>query len=367
MSVLKRLEGWAKRLLAVFMTAALFRPSRRALSTSRLKAPRRILLVRPDNRVGEALLMTPLLSTLKALSSAPTVDILLHAKVRRVLEGHPDADRVLAFDRRRLFLGPLAPGIRALRREKYNLVVDCGNWEAPSVTCALIARLVAPHAAVIGPSRWPVGPLHDVQVAPLSDTNSEVRQRLHLLSPIEGVTPKSALSFRRSNPSPAITEFTRALGSGPWAVVNPGGRLGWRCVQPEVFAAGASELARLGIGCVITWGPGEEELARRVQALAPTAKLAPPTTLDELAQLMRGAALTLCNNTGPMHLSVAVGTCTVALFLHMDVQRWGHLHTGHRMLDLTPHAHSVDEMSAAVAAALGDQSRLIRPASAEVL
>jgi ADP-heptose:LPS heptosyltransferase len=86
---------------------------------------------------------------------------------------------------------------------------------------------------------------------------------------------------------------------------------------------------------VVTWGPGEEALVDAVLAACPGAVRAPPTTLDQLASLMRGAKVTVCNNTGPMHLSVAVGCPTLALFLHMEVERWGHPYAPHQMLDLT--------------------------------
>ena len=86
---------------------------------------------------------------------------------------------------------------------------------------------------------------------------------------------------------------------------------------------------------VVTWGPGEESLVDAVLAACPGAVRAPPTSIDELAGLMRGAVVTVCNNTGPMHLAVAVGCPTVALFLHMEVARWGHDFAPHQMVDLT--------------------------------
>src|SRR5207237_1031036 len=129
-----------------------------------------------------------------------------------------------------------------------------------------------------------------------------------------------------------------------------GGRLDWRRVPLEVFAAAARSLAQRGIRPIITWGPGEEDLARSVYAAVPGAMLAPRTNLDELAALMAAARLTVCNNTGPMHLSVAVGTPTLGLFLHMEVERWGHAGPPHHMLDLTP--EPADRWSACVTRAV---------------
>lgn len=333
----KRLELWAKLALALVASAFLWRPGRKRPAGAPLPHPRKVLLVRPDNRVGEALLTTPLLRTLKSvLRPAPVVHVLVHSKVARALEGHPDADAVIAFDRRRLWLGPLAPGIRALRREDYDVVVDCANWSAPSVTSAIVSRLVGPRALVIGPSVWPVKYLDSVSVPALPGTRREATQRAHLLAPLTGGRIVDSLSFREPYVRDTFRTYLEEGAGTPRAVVNPGGRLGWRRIPPEAFAAAARALLASGRVPIVTWGPGEEELARSVVAGAPGAQMAPPTNLDELAALMRACGLTVCNNTGPMHLSVAVGAPTLGLFLRMDMERWGHPSAPHRMVDLTP-------------------------------
>ena len=357
MDLLKPLEEAAKRLLALLALVLLWRPWRAAARQRALARGARVLLVRIDDRVGEALLTTPLLSRLKALRPAPQVHVLVHARCARVLNGHPEADRVLTFDRRRLWLGPLAPGLRALRAEGYDVVVNCASWSAPSITPALVARLAAPASALVGPALWPVARLHSHPVAPLPDTRSEVEQRLHLLSPLlrargEGQPPAlPRLSFRRPQVPPGFESFLERVRSAPHAVVNPGGRLGLRRIPPEAFAAAARALSESGRQVVVTWGPGEEALARHVVSLCPGAVLAPPTGLDELAALMAAAGLTVCNNTGPMHLSVAAGAPTLALFQHMEVARWGHLHPPHHMLDLTAHVAAGEDIAPLAAAA----------------
>ncbi|ATB38119.1 ADP-heptose--lipooligosaccharide heptosyltransferase II [Cystobacter fuscus] len=344
----KRLEFWAKLALALVASALLWRPGRRRQAGQSLPSPRRVLLVRIDNRVGEALLTTPLIRALKATSRPPEVHVLAHSKVARVLAGHPEADRVIAFNRRLLWLGALAPGIRALRRERYDVVVDCANWSSPSVTSAIISRLVGPHALVIGPRQWPVHLLHSLSIPARSDTVGEMLQRLHLLSPFVREEQPARMSFRRPLISEKFHLWLEAGAGSPRAVVNPGGRLGWRRIPPEAFAAGARALLACGRTPIVTWGPGEEELARSVVAAAPGAQLAPPTNIDELAALMRDAGLTLCNNTGPMHLSVAVGAPTLGLFLRMDMERWGHPYPPHRMVDLTPVVDSGGDLEARV-------------------
>jgi len=326
----KRLEGTGKRTLARVASLAFRRPAR--ASPPGLG---RVLLVRVDDRVGEALLITPLAVALKRLRPAPGVDVLVHRKTARVLDGHPAVDRILTLDRRLLGLGPLAPGIRAARNAgPWDVVVDCGNWEVPSVTSALVSRLVAGTAQVIGPAVPPTGPLHDTPVPARTDTRSELAQRLHLLSPI--LEPPHLLpTFRTPRVSTSLGPFLDQVRASPHAVLVPGGRLGWRRIPPELFGVAARVLTSLGRTVVVAWGPGEEELGHTVVSEAPGAQLAPPTNLDGLAALLAAAACTVCNNSGPMHLSVAVGAPTLALFLRMDPDRWGYRDPPHAVLDLT--------------------------------
>jgi heptosyltransferase III len=336
MTLLKRLEGWAKRALTLVAAALLFRPGRRSRALERLASARRVLLVRIDDRVGEALLLTPLLSALKASAPALHVDALLHARSVRVLDGHPALDGLMALDRRALFLGPLAPGIRSVRAKgPWDVVVDCGNWEVPSVTSALVARLVSSRAVLIGPRVWPTCLLDDVSVPRRADTPSEVAQRLHLLSPLGVPASPARLSFRTPRVEDALRPLLADVARAPHALLLPGGRLGWRRIPPAVFAAAARAFLTAGRRPLVVWGPGEESLARSVVSDAPGALLAPATDLDALAALLAAAGCTLCNNSGPLHLSVAVGAPTLGLFLRMDPQRWGYPTAPHRMLDLT--------------------------------
>lgn len=332
---MKFLERIAKVVLAMVMAALLWRPGRRSRAARSLVAPgrRRVLVVRIDNRVGEALLTTPLFDALAA--AGHEVHLLTHPKMRRVLAGHPSVTKIHDWERRLSVLS-------ALRSERFDVVINCGNWAEPAVTSSLVSRLI--NGVVVGPENFPSGWLMDVPVTPRADTQSEFIQRAHLGSPLVKVVDQPRLSFKPTEPF--------SVTSGRYAVINPGGRLGWRRVPPERFADAARSLAKRGVTPVVTWGPGEEALVDAVCAACAEAVRAPPTTIDQLASLMRGAVVTVCNNTGPMHLSVAVGCKTLALFLHMDVARWGHDYAPHQMVDLTHVTDATARIDAAVESAV---------------
>ncbi len=350
MQPIKLIERLAKYVLAVLAAAVLWRPNRARLARNAVHAPRRILLVRIDNRIGEALLSTPLLTTLKTFRPLPEVHVLVHPAVVRVLKDHPDLDQVVPLHRALATPGTLIAEIRSLRRAGYDLIFDCGNWSDPSITSAIVARLAAGRRPVIGPAVWPSTWLHSLSVRPQPGVASEITQRLHLLSIVPGLQPNESISFRKPVVRSSFKPFLERLQTRRFAVINPGGRLGWRRVPAEVFSSVAKALLSSGVQPVITFGPGEEGLAKRVASGAEGSLLAPPTDLDELAALMEFAQISLCNNSGPMHLSVAVGTPTLGLFVKMDLRRWGHPNPPHRMLDLTTELASIPRACELVAA-----------------
>ncbi len=327
------------------MSLLLWRPARKGRALSQLKLARRVLLVRLDNRVGEALLTTPLVEAL----AGREVHVVTHAKCTRVLEEIPGIARLWGYDGRAKWLGRLSPGVRTLRAQRFDAVINCGNWSEPSVSALLISRLIAGVGVVIGPAIGPGRALMDLPVTARSDTDSELLQRLHLLSPLGVTGEQRSMKFREPRKSEALEARMRRAAH---AVVNPGGRLDRRRVPRDVFIGICHALLAKGRTPIVTWGPGEEPLARAVVAAVPGAVLSPPTNLDELAALMRGAGLTVCNNTGPMHLSVAMGVPTIALFLHMKIERWGHAYPPHHMIDLTDAAGSTKQMVERVIAAI---------------
>jgi heptosyltransferase III len=317
--LIKRVEWLIKVSLAMAMAVLLWRPGRKGRAPG--PGRKRVLLVRIDHRVGEALLTTPLIDALAG--AGHEVHVLVHPKMRRVLDGHPHVTKLWDYSASWSTLS-------TLRAERFDVVINCGNWDLESVTTALVARLAGPRSVVLGPANFPSGWLMDVPVVAKDGVRSEAEQRRHLGSPLVTVEGPAKLSFRATAPFEVVPS--------PYAVVNPGGRLGFRRVAPAVFAAAAKALSERGVTPVVTWGPGEEALVDEVLAGCPAAVRAPATTIDQLAALMRGAQVTVCNNTGPMHLAVAVGCPTVAFFLHMEMARWGHAWGPHRMIDLTGEA-----------------------------
>ncbi len=66
---------------------------------------------------------------------------------------------------------------------------------------------------------------------------------------------------------------------------------------------------RIGSRALVVWGPGERDKAEAIGA-----EVAPPTTLRELARVLREASLVIGADTGPLHLAAALGTRVIGLY-----------------------------------------------------
>ena len=113
--------------------------------------------------------------------------------------------------------------------------------------------------------------------------------------------------------------------AGP-VVVHPGAAYGAKRWPADRFATCAAALARGGRRVVVTGGEGERALTAAVTAragLPPDADRGGRTDVDGLADLVAGAALVLCGDTGVAHLATAFGVPSVVLFGPVGPEQWG--------------------------------------------
>lgn len=106
-------------------------------------------------------------------------------------------------------------------------------------------------------------------------------------------------------------------------VVHPGASTGARRWPAERYAAVARAL---GPRVVITAGPGEYDLARRIGPGVVSGGLA------ELLDLVATARLVICGDTGVAHVATAYRTPSVLLFGPVPPRLWGPRRGPHRVL-----------------------------------
>ena len=108
-------------------------------------------------------------------------------------------------------------------------------------------------------------------------------------------------------------------------MLNPGG--GWlsKCWPAARYGEVNRILVeRFGWRGVITYGPGEENLARlAIFGARNSPPVAIPLGLGPLISLMRRAKFVVSADTGPLHLASALGTPVVGLYGPTDPSRNG--------------------------------------------
>ena len=135
-----------------------------------------------------------------------------------------------------------------------------------------------------------------------------------------GFTPPRGDDGRlRVLPPPDTSGLT---GNGPYVVLHPGASAPARAWSPRRCAEAVALLTDAGHRVVVTGGPHETALTRRVsgdQAVDLGGRTSPRT----LAGVLRMADAVVSANTGPAHLAAAVGTPVVSLFAPVvPAERW---------------------------------------------
>jgi ADP-heptose:LPS heptosyltransferase len=75
---------------------------------------------------------------------------------------------------------------------------------------------------------------------------------------------------------------------------------------------------------MVLWGPGEQAIAEGVAAASNgSAAVSPSTTIGQLFELTKAAAIMVSGDTGPMHIAGAMGTPLVGIFGPTDPGRNG--------------------------------------------
>jgi heptosyltransferase-1 len=101
-----------------------------------------------------------------------------------------------------------------------------------------------------------------------------------------------------------------------FAILNPGGGWPTKLWPAERFGELADHLyEQHGVVSYITFGPGEEELAKAVASHSRSgAAQVMASTLKQFVALARRAALFVGGDTGPLHLAAAAGAPVVGIY-----------------------------------------------------
>ncbi len=293
------------------------------------EAPRRILVVRLG-AIGDCLRVLPSVVLLRQAFPEAEIGWVVDNHVAPVLRGHPALDRLHVLDRRlykqgfgsaRREFGRVAAELAAAH---YDVAID---FHTRLKSGYLAWRSRAPRRIGLGlRSGTEANFLFTNERVTLEDPyESRVMRFARLLAPL-GLSPRADdLPLGTAVLGVSAAEAARAAqlhgGAGSPAVALYPGSSAARAADRwpvEKWQALVRLLAAQGVGSMVLWGPGEEDLARAVVAGAGAAAgvsvtLAPPTTLREMMALAGRFRAYAGSNTAALHMAWMQGVPSVVL------------------------------------------------------
>ena len=278
---------------------------------------RRILIVNV-NWIGDTLFSTPFIRAVREAYPDSHIACLLHPRCKEILELNPRLDEIIIYDEEgvhKSLLGKLKLVI-SLSKKKF----DTAFLLHRSFTKALIVFLAGIKARIGYPTKRRAMLLTKMAEPPAGEAH-KVEYFLDIAR-ASGMTPKSRSYefFINDTHKKFITNLLREAGisdKDTIVVLCPGGNWDPKRWPKENFARLADMLSeKSGAKIVISGAKKDMGLAEEIKGMMKARPVitAGRTTLKDLAALFSCASLVIANDTGPMHLAVAMKAKTIGLF-----------------------------------------------------
>ena len=277
-----------------------------------LPARPRILVI-ALRRLGDVLLATPLVRSLRRAWPQARIDALVFADTAGILEGNPDLDAVITIPQQPSMAQTLRLGASLFRR--YDLAISTQSGDRPIGFAIIAGRArVAPVAATRN-GRLKRALLHRSVAA--TPGLHRVEEMLRLADVLGIARVPEVVCPRATEPGERPT--------GPYAVIHAAPMFRYKQWTARGWLELADALAARGLTVVATGGPAEAErrYLDKVWSGAAVMRRDGQLAWPQLAGLLSQARVYVGPDTSVTHLAAAAGCPTVALYGPTDPRLWG--------------------------------------------
>jgi heptosyltransferase-3 len=287
--------------------------------------PHKKILVIVTRRIGDVLLTTPLIRSLRRAWPEAHIDVLVFAGTEGILAGNPDINRIITVAQR--------PAKREHLRlltslwRSYDIALSTLSGDRPSLYARIAGKFCAGEVDAGSKNQWKRMLLSQTLQTDNINTHTVL---MHLkLADVLGV-PRShevVVAWQAGDEAKVRESIPFDLDTQAYAVLHVHPMYAYKAWRRDAWVELADWLIKQGMRIVLTGGNSAEEIAkvRELLGLMPrdTVDVTGKLSLSGVAYLLDKARAYVGPDTVVTHLAAAMGTPSVALFGPSNPVKWG--------------------------------------------
>jgi heptosyltransferase III len=271
------------------------------------------VLVVALRRLGDVLLTTPLIRSVKRAFPQASIDALVFVGTEGILAGNPDLAKIITLSQRRRAGDTLALMARLFKR--YDLALSTQTGDRPTFLAVLAGR------QSVGPVEAQ-GLAATVKRLALSRSIVSARGRhrvldIRQLAELIGIPAQAEIVCPAGGIRPALAP------AAPYAVIHAAPMFTYKRWTAAGWRQLVAALRERGLGVAVTGAASDRVYLDDVFNDGAVVRLDGKLAWPDLSALIADAAIYIGPDTAITHLAAAAGTPTVALYGPTDPRLWG--------------------------------------------
>lgn len=293
---------------------------------------KRIIIIRMD-RIGDVVLSSPAIKAVRKAYPKSHIAVLVRPYAREAVDGSPYIDEVITYDKtgeEKSLFGKIK-FIADLRNKRFDLAIVLH----PKNSSHLLAFLAGipkrlgynKKSGILLTKKVP----HTKQYGLKHETDYVLDLLRYIGIESSDKSLHVPVNWQSEERVKVLFDKNRILQNDPVITIHPAASCRSRRWPLERFAKASDILSeKYGARIIIISGPGDDKImgdkVTELMKFKPL-NLAGKTSVSDLVSILKRSSLLISNDSGPVHISCAVGTPVISIFSRKDrglsPERWG--------------------------------------------
>ncbi|MCG2726331.1 MAG: glycosyltransferase family 9 protein [Elusimicrobia bacterium] len=275
-------------------------------------------------RVGDYVITTPFIKTLRIKYPKSKITLLISKKALQLALRNKDLDKVIVFESWTNIIGNLK--LLFLHNNNYDIAIDLNPaYSRTSIGIMYLTR--APMRLTFGKKAPKKAYTHFIENESNADehfSDKYMRMSKFLKAEYKREMNIDVLDEDSRSAQELLNNLNMHPGK-PLIAIHPGNfkKTGHRWPEEKFISFTKELLEHTDANLFYLIGPGEEEITQKnILNFLPGVKSIGPVPLGPAAAILKKTDLLVCNSTGTLHISAAVGTPTFSFNTAYSLKCW---------------------------------------------